>query len=79
MNVSRNMRQLFWLTVVICLGVSVSGQALSWELGIRLHVDLAISGTIVLLSVALFSLSMVVGPLLRHRAGPGPKTVARRP
>src|SRR5262249_43738930 len=37
MNLSRNMRQLFWLTVLLCLGVAVGGQWLSWELGNWLH------------------------------------------
>lgn len=77
MNVSRNMRQLFWLTVALCLGVSIAGQALAWELAVRAHLDLGISGTIVLLSVALFLLSMIVGPLLRRPGTPEPKAMAR--
>jgi zinc transport system permease protein len=68
MNVSRNMRQLFWRTVVTCFLVCVTGQWLSWEMGIRTGVEVGISGTIVLLCVVLFMTSMVVGPLYRGRA-----------
>jgi zinc transport system permease protein len=81
MNVSRNMRQLFWLTVFICLAVSVVGQFLSWELGIWVQTSLnmpgakiGISGTIVLLSVALFLVSMLIGPMIRRRALPAART-----
>ena len=31
-NVSRNLRQLFWLTIVLCLLVSLTGLDVSWEL-----------------------------------------------
>ncbi len=68
MNVSRNMRQLFWFTVGLCLFVSVVGIVLSWEMSIHTREDIGISGTIVLLSVAVFLLSMVVGPAIRRRS-----------
>jgi zinc transport system permease protein len=68
MNVSRNMRHLFWRTVLICLVVSLAGHALSWEMGIHTRVDVGISGTIVLLCVGLFVVSMIVGPAYRRRA-----------
>ena len=58
-NLSRNMRQLFWRTVLLCLGISIAGQLLSWEVRARTGMDLGISGTIVLLSVGLFFLSML--------------------
>ncbi|HZT82141.1 MAG TPA: metal ABC transporter permease [Gemmataceae bacterium] len=63
-NLARNMRQLFWLTVVLCLLVGVGGQALSWEVRIpqpagRQAVTFGIGGTIVVLSVVLFYLSML--------------------
>ena len=68
-NLSRNMRQLFWLTIVLCLGLSLGGQWLSWELGTLRggKVQLGLSGTIVLLCVLAFLLSMVLGPWLRSR------------
>ncbi len=68
MNVSCNMRQLFWYTLLVCLTVSVVGQAVSWEVGIHTPVDVGISGTIVLLSVGLFLVSTVVGPAFRRRS-----------
>jgi zinc transport system permease protein len=66
-NVSRNMRQLFWLTIGLTLFVGVGGQWLQWELNWGAEVKLNISGTIVLLSVCVFVLSMIAGPWLRAR------------
>jgi zinc transport system permease protein len=66
-NLSRNMRQLFWLTIVLTLALSVAGQWLSWEMWQGAKIQLGISGTIVLLSVAAFVLSMMLGPWLRNR------------
>ncbi len=66
-NLSRNMRQLFWLTIVLTLLLSVGGQWLSWELGAGAKIPLGISGTIVLLSVTAFILSMILGPWIRSR------------
>ena len=69
----RNMRQLFWLTIGICLVVGVSGQWLSWELTIpdpaspREPLRFGASGIIIVLSVLLFFASMGIGPLLRSR------------
>ena len=64
-NLSRNLRQLFWLTVGLSLIVPLIGQWISWEVGIRYGTQLGISGTIVIVSVVLFLVSMVVGPWLR--------------
>jgi zinc transport system permease protein len=71
-NVSRNLRQLFHWTWMLCLFVSMSGLALSWVVerqakshGVQL--SLGISGTIVLLSVFLFIGSLFIGPWLRRR------------
>jgi len=66
-NLSRNMRQLFWLTIGLTLLLGVGGQWLSWEMYMGANIKLGISGTIVLLSVLLFVLSMAVGPWLRAR------------
>jgi zinc transport system permease protein len=65
-NVSRNLRQLFYFTLTICVAVAVAGQAISWEVMVRTKVELGISGTVILLSVLLFALSMFVGPRLRR-------------
>jgi zinc transport system permease protein len=66
-NLSRNMRQLFWLTIILCFALSLGGQWLSWDLGMATPIKLGLSGTIVLLSVFAFLLSMLVGPWLRSR------------
>jgi zinc transport system permease protein len=66
-NVSRNLRALFWLTIGLCLTVSLLGQWASWEMAVRYHIDLGVSGVIILFSVAAFLLSMVVGPWYRSR------------
>ncbi|MGL4553347.1 MAG: metal ABC transporter permease [Gemmataceae bacterium] len=65
-NLGRNLRQVFWLSVVLCLVSSLGGLFLCWEVESRLNVRLGIPGTIVLLSVALFALSAVIGPALKR-------------
>jgi zinc transport system permease protein len=78
-NVSRNLRQFFLWTLGLCVAVGLAGQWISWEVsnafrpaaGIaargRGAVELGISGTVILLSVLLFVVSMLVGPWLRRR------------
>jgi zinc transport system permease protein len=66
-NLSRNLRQLFWLSIGLALVVTVIGQWLSWEVRNRYGTELGISGTVVLISVSLFLLSMFAGPWLRSR------------
>jgi zinc transport system permease protein len=66
-NFCRNMRQLFWWTIVLCLIFSLVGQWLSWDLSMGANIKLGVSGTIVLLNVLAFVLSMMVGPWLRAR------------
>jgi zinc transport system permease protein len=71
-NLSRNLRTLFWSTFVLCSFVSGFGQWLSWSveawsrLGGR-DIRLGIPGTIILTSVVLFVVSLLVGPWLRSR------------
>lgn len=60
-NISRNMRQLFWWTVGLCVAISVIGDVVSWEIEVGLGVPVGIPGTIILFSVFLFFLSMFVG------------------
>jgi zinc transport system permease protein len=68
-NLSRNMRQLFWMTIVLCGVVSLAGQWLSTNVenyyGGR--VQLGVPGTIVILCVLLFVASLALGPWLRGR------------
>jgi len=66
-NFSRNMRQLFWGTIVLGLFLSIAGQWLSWDMSMGAKIDLGLSGTIVLLNVLAFLCSMAVGPWLRGR------------
>lgn len=66
-NLGRNLRQVFWLTVLICLGCSLAGQAISWEVESQTRTRLGIPGTVILVSVALFTLSAIIGPRLRQR------------
>ena len=67
-NVCRNMRQLFWLTMGLCLFSSVAGQLAAWEVESHFSMQLGIPGTIILISVALFVASALLGPWLRNRA-----------
>jgi zinc transport system permease protein len=67
-NFCRNLRQLFWATILLCLVSSLGGLALDWEAGMRYRLRLGIPGVIVLISVVLFIVSIVLGPLLRDRA-----------
>jgi zinc transport system permease protein len=67
-NLSQNMRQLFWRTIFLCLLLSLAGQWLSWDLNMGPKVKLGVSGTIVLLNVVAFILSMLIGPWLRARS-----------
>jgi zinc transport system permease protein len=66
-NCSRNLRQLYHWTWILCLFVSLSGLAIYWVAERQANVSLGISGTIILLSVFLFIGSLFVGPWLRRR------------
>src|SRR5262249_19015236 len=66
-NLSRNMRQLFWLTLGLCLGCALAAQWLSWEMETNFDVRLGIPGTIILISVGLFFASVWFRPLWRGR------------
>jgi len=71
-NLCRNMRQLFWATTGLSLGVSLLGYWLSHVVTISLEeqrstLTFGPAGLIVVLSVLLFFVSMLVGPLLRGR------------
>lgn len=68
MNLSSNLRQMFWITLAASVGLAVTGQIISWEVQVRCDVPVGIAGTIVTLAVLAFSLTM---PLARRgrRAG----------
>jgi zinc transport system permease protein len=63
-NLARNLRQLFWLTILLCLVACLGGQLISWEVERRTQARLGVQGAIILLSVALFCLSMIIPPLV---------------
>jgi zinc transport system permease protein len=73
-NLSLNMRQMFRWSVALCLVTSLAGLWLNWEVSIPARgvaVHLGEGGTIVVLNVMLFFLSMVLGPWLRRRPAVG--------
>jgi len=57
MNLSKNLRQMFWLTLAISLATSILGLLLSWECSTAGY-PLGTSGAIVLLNVTLFTGSL---------------------
>lgn len=69
-NLSRNMRQMFWLSIGLSLFVSIVGQLLS-SVSISFRdgetLSFGSAGIIVVLSVLLFFASMLVGPYVRGR------------
>ncbi len=70
-NLCRNLRQLFWSTVGLCLLVGVAGEAISWNLTVydSAHggegLSFSVGGIMVVLSVLLFFLSLLARPYLR--------------
>lgn len=66
-NLARNLRQLFWLSVAIALGVGFGGYVLSWEIGNNFaRYRIGTSGAIVVLSVIVFVASVPLGRWLRR-------------
>lgn len=68
-NISRNLRQMFWRTVILTVAVGLIGQGISWEVEARTGLPFTIPGTVILLSVLLFILSVMLGPWYRTWAG----------
>ncbi len=68
-NLARNMRQLFALSMLLCIGSGVGGLWLSWEIGENLRFQPGESGTIVVLAVLVYFASMFLRPLVRERRG----------
>lgn len=70
-NVSRNMRQMFWLTLLISVASGIVGHVLSWVLWLpdpadpRRHIQFGVSGLILVLAVLVFFLSMIVKAVRR--------------
>lgn len=69
-NLARNMRQMFWWTTGLSLFVGIAGQwlsSVSIPMSTGAPLSFGIAGTIVVLSVVLFFVSMLVGPRLRGK------------
>jgi zinc transport system permease protein len=64
-NVCRNMRQLFRVSILLCLLAGIGGKLLSWQVMISTRMNVSEAGLIVLLTVVLFFLSMLAGPIRR--------------
>jgi len=62
-NFARNLREMFWGSIVIAVFVGAAGNLLSWEISCQFHqhFSVGVSGTIIVLSVMLFALSAVIG------------------
>jgi zinc transport system permease protein len=79
-NLGRNLRQVFWLTLLLSLAASLAGLGIAWEVEARTWspetgrgLAIGIPGAVILFSVLLFVLSAVLGPWLRERpAAPEP-------
>jgi zinc transport system permease protein len=66
-NVCRNMRQLFWCSIILSLVSGIGGQLLSWEISTRARIPVGTGGMIVVLSVLFFVVSILVAPWWRGR------------
>jgi zinc transport system permease protein len=70
-NLCNNMRQLFRWSIFICLLTSIVGLWLNWEVAIPVTASRSTNfgegGTIVVLNVVLFFVSMWIGPRVRTR------------
>ena len=89
-NISRNLRQMFWLTVVFSLGSGAIGYWVSSEISLKIGnmqpVEFGPSGVIVVASVGLFFGSMVVvavwnrfAPIFRRQAVSAADAQSERP
>jgi zinc transport system permease protein len=62
-NLGRNLRQLFYWSVGLCLAAGIGGQLLSWLLLCQTRLQVSEAGMIVLLTVLFFALSLLAGPV----------------
>jgi len=71
-NVSRNLRQLFWLTLLLCVAAGLIGFYLSTAVTVPVGggVKFGPSGTIVVVSVGFFFLSVLAGGLKNRPVRP---------
>jgi zinc transport system permease protein len=70
-NLARNLRQMFWYSLVLALVSGVGGHVLSWEVSNLVHPrSVGTAGVIVVVAVLLFTVSMFLGRHLRERIRP---------
>jgi zinc transport system permease protein len=67
-NLANNLRQMFWYSMAISLLVGFAGYVLSWEISCIYYqtFSIGISGTIIVLSVFTFVVSIFLGRCLRR-------------
>lgn len=71
-NISRNLRQFFWWSVVLALLSGLMGPYLAWEVRFEdpaapgMKIDFGVAGACVVFASLLFFLSMWLGPRLRN-------------
>jgi zinc transport system permease protein len=75
-NLGRNLREVFWWSVGLCLFACVGGHVLCWEIETRQNVKLGIPGAIVLVSVGLFAVSVLLAPWWKRRSEQTERPVA---
>jgi zinc transport system permease protein len=68
-NFARNLRQMFWFSIGLALASGVGGYVLSWEIGCH-FAPVGTTGTIVVVGVLFFVVSMLVGRRVRDRVRP---------
>lgn len=79
MNISRNLRQFFWYTLLLTVGLSMLGLFLHHEVDVRSGVDLGTSGIIILLNVAGFILSVLLASIWQRQSGSESRAKMPRP
>lgn len=67
-NLSRNLRQHFWCTLLLTVACGFAGQVICWEINARIDTQLGIGGVIVVLLSCCFFASMALGKMFGHRS-----------
>jgi zinc transport system permease protein len=69
-NFARNMRQLFWITISLCLFIGIAGQMICWNVTLKGNggeeISYDVGSVMVVLSVTLFFVTLVLRPWLRR-------------
>jgi zinc transport system permease protein len=73
-NMSRNLRQLLWGSVALAVGCGVFGMVLSMEINSfffrnKSDIEIGVGGTVLVLSVMLFALSLAMGRVVKRWRG----------